>query len=123
MQDLRNDVHRHWKNPKRSPSPLLATLRGPDLVWAPQANELSNRRVAIVGQQQKDCDYSSCEFVGRWSVERAVKTYETFNFAENYQYRNSFFWQFFDTISAHFHGFNHPLPWVALLFIISIQAI
>ena len=72
MQGLLNDASRHWKNPKRSPSPFLASLRGSDLVWVPQAYELSNRRAAIVGQQPKDCDYSYGEFVGRWSVERAT---------------------------------------------------
>jgi len=118
MQYRLNDVYRHWKNPKVSPSSLLVSLRGPDLVWVPQVYELSNPRVAIVGQQQKDCDYSYGEFLRQWGVEQAVREYESFNFAENYEGNNSPFWQFFNIVRSHFHGEMGPrgtIAWVNLV--------
>jgi hypothetical protein len=112
MQNALNELYRYWKKrPKGISDGLLKKLAGPDLIFVADPYVKGGRRVAIIGQQQKGCDYNYKDFLDKWTILEAVSTYEKFYFGKNYTL--SPFWQFFREVREHYHGCNCDMGIVA----------
>lgn len=117
MQSALNALYKRWKKrPKGLSNNLLSKLAGPDLIYATPYYINAKMRVAIVGQQQKGCDYTYKDFLENWSIPEAIETYEQFYFGQHYNL--SPFWQFFREVREHYFGEQcdrGTVAWVNLL--------
>jgi len=82
----------------------FAELVGPDLIWVDDEYLKAQPRVAIIGQQLLEGDYTYPEFVKNWEVDDAIEEYIKFDYGVKYY--STPFWQFFHQVRTLQHGPN-----------------